>query len=389
MKKILAVLLSLLMVFNVTAFAITLETPVEEKEELLELPMLVLDEGVSTFATGEGGTFYVMLDPAKDYKKIKITDEGCVNAKMFKYDPEMHVPLEGVFYCVKNGNEVVVNGLEYEVAKEKATELNEAEKTTQYKIVLDECYVNVIEIEVEDNYTAAYKEGKIKITAEVDEKEVSAVIKVVSDVFVYDIENVKWASANEEILDETFEGTSNYDKKTEGVPTVISKTAFRHIKGQDLIVQNGGIELLIEDVNATQPGLNLKGFIKVQQEDEENERELAFGFYGNKQKVCSDFVITVDLDMSYFELREFFGVKLEEEDLVTYTLYKNGEPIYEFAVDYMKVDHNKDVELEISCNAGEEIGSYYITVGTYDVVEPEDEVIEEENPNTGAPVFFS
>lgn len=383
MKKFLAMFLALLMLFGVTAYGITLEEPIEKTEKLLELPMLALDNGVSTFTTGAGGTFYIMLDPAVKYEKVTVTESGCVDAKVFEYDPEKHAELDGIFYCVKNGENVVAGGLTYKQAKEKAEELNKAEKTTLNKIALDNCYVNVIEITVEDNYTAAYKKGEIKIAAKVDKKDVAAKVEVISDVFVYDVENVKYAGLNDVVLDEMFKGVSSYDEKTEGTPTVIPVSAFRYLKGEDLTVYNGGMEVTFKNINASQPALNLKGFVKIQPKTEEKERELAFGFYGKEQKVYSDFVIKTKLDLTYFGLRELFDIKVEEQDIVIYKLYKNDVLIKEIAVDYMTIDPNKNVEFEIIGKAGQALGKYHITAELF-----EETVTEEENPNTGAPIFI-
>lgn len=390
MKRIFSLLLALLMLGSVTAYGLTLEAPVEKPEELIELPMLALDDGVSTFTAGEGGTYYVMLDTTKNYENVTVSDGGCVDAKVFKYDPEKHVALEGVYYCVKKGDAVIESGLGYAEAKEKAKDLNDTEKTTQHKIAVDGCYVNIIEIKVEDNYTGAYKEGKVKIAAQYDKKAVGTEIKVISDVFVYDLENVKYASKNKVALDETYKGVSAYDERTEGTPTVVTKQAFRHIEGQGLTVHNNGVEITFAKIGKSQPALNLGGYVTIQPETEAKEAKLSFGFYGDKQVSHSDFVVTPEIDMTYFELREFFGVKLEEQDVVTYRVYKNGTVVKEITVDYAVVDLNKEVEFEINGKAGEVLGSYYITAG-YAEVEPEVEVedgVEESNPNTGAPTFL-
>ena len=383
MKKFIAIILAVTMLFSVTAYGLTLKEPVEQAEKLMELPMLTLDNDVSTFTTGAGGTFYIMLDPAVKYEKIAVTDNGCVDAKVFEYDPEKHIELDGIFYCVKNGENVVAGGLTYNQAKEKAEELNKAEKTTLNKIALDNCHINVIEITVENNYTAKYKKGEITINAKVDGKDVTAKVEVISDVFVYDVENVKYAGLNDVVLDEMFKGVSSYDEKTEGTPTVVPALAFRHLKGKDLTVYNGGVEITFKNINASQPALNLKGFVKIQPETEEKEKELAFGFYGKEQKVYGDFITSVELGITYFELRELFEIKLEEKDVVTYKLYKNGEYYSEFVVDYMNIDPNKEVKIELFGKAGQMLGSYSIEAELFEEVAK-----EEENPNTGAPIFI-
>ena len=176
----------------------------------------------------------------------------------------------------------------------KAKELNEAEKTTQYKVALDECYVNILEIEIADNYTASYKKGKVIVKAKLGEEEVVGAIEVISDVYLYDMENVKWACEAEEILDNTFKGYSDFDE-TEGEPTVVPKTVFRYIKGKTLAMENGGVKLTLKGINASQPALNIKGFKEI----DEKEKTIEFGFYGNEQKAFCDFTIEVDLGMTY------------------------------------------------------------------------------------------
>lgn len=384
MKKLICILLSVMMVFNVVAFGVTLEELPEEEKKLLELPELTLNDGVSVFTTGKGGTFYVILDIEKDYKNIVVADKGIVKAEKFNYDPEKHVPIAGVEYCVKIGDTVVANGLDYEDALITAKGFNDTEKTTQYKIALDNCYVNIIKIIVDDNYKTSYEEGEVVISATLDKEVVSAKIKVVNDVFVYDVENVKYASQNELVLDDTYKGTSSFNEIDVDAPTVIPKSAFRSLVGKDLAVENGGVVLEIKDIDSAQSALNVKAFMDI----DEEEKTIEFGFFGNKQKVYSEFVIKPEIDMTYYELREFFGIKLEEKDIVEYTLYKDGKPITQITVDYMKVDYDRKVELEIF-GENETLGVYCITAEFYDAEAEGDEVVEEENPNTGAPVFTS
>lgn len=414
MKKLISILLALVMVLGlaVTSFAgtVVLEPLQPEEKELVELPQLVLDEeNASVFTAGEGGTYYVMLDPAVNYKKITVAGSGCVDAKLFKYYPEKHVALEGVTYCVKNGDTVLEGDLSYEAAKAKVEELNDAEKTTKHKMAPYNCYVNIIEITVEDNYTAACKEGKIVIKAfNADtEKNETATIKVISDVTIFEYEQVKWAAADKKAVLECGDfGYSDYETALKGygdeydvsdlraVPnaTVISTTAFRAIEGKDVRVENAGMTVKIKNVAAGQKGVNFAAYpLKEVDANKDGEiEEVVFGFYGD-QAIKSKFEVTIDTGYTWYTLREAFGLKLEEKDVVTYTVYKDGQPYASFEIDYADVEQVRStVKLVIDGEAGTTLGEYSIQVGEaeFPAEEVEDEVVEEANPNTGAPSFL-
>jgi hypothetical protein len=411
MKKLVSILLALVMVLGlaVTSFATVVLEPVKpEVEELMELPQLVFDDkNESVFTAGEGGTYYVMLDPAIEYKNLTVTGSGCVAAKVFKYDPEKHAALEGITYCVKKGDTVVEGGLDYYVAKEKVKELNNAEKTTQYKMDADGCYVNIIEIKVEDNYTAAYKEGKVVIKAlnVGTGKSESATIKVVSDVTIFEYEQIKWAAANKDTALECGDnGYSDYETVDKGygdkdydhndlrtVPnaTVVPTTAFRAIEGKDLKVETAGMTVKVKNVAAGQKGVNFAAYPlrEVDTNKDGKIEEVVFGFYG-KQTLASKFEVTIDTGYTWYTLREAFGIKLEENNVVTYVVYKDGQPYASFEVDYADAEQARSsVKLVIDGAAGTTLGEYSIQVGEAEHV-VEDEVVEESNPNTGAPSFL-
>lgn len=408
MKKLVSILLALVMVLGlaVTSFATVVLEPVKpEAKELMELPQLVLDDkNESVFTAGEGGTYYVMLDPAIEYKNLTVTGNGCVEANVFKYDPEKHAALEGVTYCVKNRDTVVESGMDYYAAKEKAKALNDAEKTTQYKIAADGCFVNIIEIKVEDNYTAAYKEGKVVIKAfnAGTGKNEGATLKVISDVTIFEYEEVKWAAANKDaVLKCGDNGYSDHETAGKGygekdynygelrtVPnaTVISTTAFRAIEGKDVKVESAGMTVRVKNVAAGQKGVNFAAYPlrEVDADKDGKTDKVVFGFYG-KQTLASAFEVTIDTGYTWFTLREAFGLKLEEKDVVIYTVYKDGQPYASFEVDYADAEQARSsVKLVIDGAAGTTLGEYSIQVG-----EAEHKVeVEETNPNTGAPSFL-
>ncbi len=415
MKKLISILLALVMVLGlaVTSFAdtVVLEPLQPEEKELVELPQLVLDdENASVFTAGKGGTYYLMLDPTIEYKDITVMDSGCVEASVFKYDPEKHMPIEGISYCVKKGNDVIEGAMSYEAAKERAEELNKAEKTTQNKVAVDGAYINIIEVKVEDNYTAAYKEGKIVIKAlnVATKKDESATIKVVSDVTIFEYEQVKWAAADKKVVLECGDlGYSDYETALKGygdkydvsdlrtVPnaTVISTTAFRAIEGKDVKVESADMTVKIKNIAAGQKGVNFAAYpLKEVDANKDGEiEEVVFGFYGD-QVIKSKFEVTIDTGYTWYTLREAFGLKLEEKDIVTYTVYKDGQPYASFEIDYADAEQvRSSVKLVIDGEAGTILGEYSIQVGEaeFPAEEVEDEVVEEANPNTGAPGFLA
>ena len=81
--------------------------------------------------------------------------------------------------------------------------------------------------------------------------------------------------------------------------------------------------------------------------------------------------------MNYFDLREYFGKKIEEEDIVTFYIIKDGKVIGQQVVDFMKDDVTKNVTLTID-RENETLGQYAIAVKVPAANKGET------NPNTGA-----
>ena len=230
-------------------------------------------------------------------------------------------------------------------------------------------------------------------------------MKFVNDITIFAYEYVKSAAENDYALELFDEGYSDYETYLAGYKTpdtaqrrgsrVISTTAFRAIEGKDITVnvyptpkENDervakSADVTIYNVAAGQKGVNFEYYEKEVKEatstalavDGEN-RKVEFGFYGD-QVVKSKFTVNFDLDWTYFELREFFGKKVEEQDIVTYYILKDGKVLKEVKVDYMTVDYNDTVKLSID-GENTTLGQYAIAVK----VPAENK--GEENPNTGA-----
>ena len=437
---ILALVLALSMA--VSAFALSLEsvTVLEDEEpEAAKKTLKKLDLDGNTYAvmTDNGGTYYFLLNALNAdsvLDDITVTTTGCVEAEMLEFDPELYNSISET-YCVLDEDGVAVrSGLTYEVACDKAEKLNEHYEVTYFTVACEQD-LYVVKVVIEPNYTTAYKTGKIAIKATnleygydedgdyvvVEKTPVKANVTVISDVAIFEYEKVKSASKLEKLLkvdEETgysdYDHSGDYDKEDGkyvasdlryAKATVISTTAFRalreEIKDGITVKANKTLYVEIPEIAAGQKGVNFvtetaANFFPASDKEEDGVVEvydydlyvaskgaikapvaLAFGFLGD-QVVKGEFTVTAKLPYTYFTLREYFEEAVEEDDIVTYYLVKDGKVAQEIVVDYMTADIYDDVVLEIEL-ADTTLGQYEIRVD----VEVEAEA-GEENPNTGA-----
>ena len=443
MKKALALVLALVLALSlgVSAFALTLvplsPAPVAGTalKPVTALPALDKDNEVVLLA-GAGWTYYVQLDN-KDYKDVAVSAAGAVSAKVVKYDPTVYAPVDTIPYYVWDsiaGKKVDINvvgptvvaaaeagkasysygaaGWSY-IAKDGAVSygvtsyahisaicdiLNKAGTTTTY-VPKTDADLTLIEITVEDNYSVAYKEGTVKITAKEGRTPVSATITVISDVTLFKYDDVKYAAFYGADLVTFSDGYSDYLTTEKGYvnpaqndatinreedATVVPTTGFRAIVGEDLGVQAAeGLRVDIYDIAEGQRGVNFEadGVYALNAKGKIANKDavgIYFGFLGD-QKIASEFEVKVDLGRTWFELREEFGKKVEEEDVLTYYILKDGKAFSSFTVDYRDIDPNEEVELTIEGKAGDTLGYYEIVLEV-----PAAPSEGEENPNTGA-----
>ena len=391
------------------------------------------DEVVKTNGP-EGGVafFLVNADKLKDLKAAS-NNEAVVKAEILDYNPETMEYLAEVDYHLArrdgdaakqaehwNGTTMVdktnPKGLNrYEWIKYVANTLNKEFKTTQYYAKADSQF-KVLKLTVAPNYSAAFTEAAVKLTAYNTDimKNVYVQFKVVNDITIFAYEYVKSAAQYKytlELLDPAQTAYSDYDTYKAGYkqadlaqipgPRVISTTAFRAIEGKDItvslknadgkLVDGASSYVTIYDVAADQKGVNFSFYQKRTKEAKEDftaaavngeNRKLEFGFKGD-QVVKSKFQLKVVLKnedgsaMNYFDLREFFGRKLEEQDKVVYYFLKDGKLIHEEEVDYKSKDYTDPVELKFDLE-NTTLGQYQI------VVKVPAENKGEQNPNTGA-----
>lgn len=409
MKKILSLVLAVVMAFSlgVSAFAadlIELKPAPEVKNELIALNMLELNaDNESIVMAGKGGTYYLMLDPTINYTGVTITASGNVAAKVVEYDATKYEAIPGLTYGVwhKYDKVWVETDLPYDYACGRADDLNKENQVTYY-VAKPEGFANIFFLEIDDNFGRAYAEGKLVIRAyNEDAKQAEgATVKIIRDVSIFGYEKVKYAAQYDKVLDQAYTGYSDYHTAvSNGVevntvystdPTVISTTAFRAIAGEDIKVEMAGMLVHIKDVAAGQKGINFAAYpVAAKDYDKDGDTDaIAFGFYGD-QPVGSKFEIVVETGYTWFTLREEFGVRLEENDIITYAVLKDGKLYAEYEVDYSKVNYNEAIKLILDGAAGETLGEYEIVLAeTVEVPAEEVEVEVESNPNTGAPVGF-
>ncbi len=302
----------------------------------------------------------------------------------------------------------------------------------EYKLA----YINIVKVTVEDNYSAHYTEGTIEITGKEGKKNVSAELEVVVDASIFEYEEVLWAGEKEEALvvwnelkdgllgDAAaweFPGYSDfltdlwgYDVDKDGEydeidlrqypwAAVVSTTAFRALaeKEQDLTVESGWLTVAIDGVEKGQKGVNFvsggidfvdkdgKTFADVLDEKDIDSWKdfvkawrkydiaaIEYGFLGD-QIVKGEFTVTLDLGLTWFQLREIFGEKVEEDDIVTFYVLKDGKFVKGYEIDFMTADIDEVAEIEVEL-ADTTLGEYQIVLEI-----PAGETAET-NPNTGA-----
>lgn len=355
----------------------------------------------------EGGNFYVGVISDFEFDEMDVIVDGFLKAELIDFDPEKYQSIGETYRVYNRNTDEVVEGfeeLEYEKAKEEAEKLNNENKVTFYEVACNQ-FVYVAKINVPKNYGVSFESGTYHLEAMKDGiKYASATNKIVSDVSIFEYEYIKWAAMYKEnfaeVLSENARGYSDYlsykygygdgeyNPLLEELPTVVSTTGFRAIIGKKLVLNCGdGVIITIPEINASQRGVNFIYKNTVGEIDEEKKTtNYALTFYG-EQPIASDFVIEWKLGVNAFELRESFKIKVEEEDIITYYITKDGKYFDELTIDYMTDDMDEDIVLTLDNEAGSTLGTYRImTKRPSDA--PDETEDEEVNPNTGAPVVF-
>ena len=470
MKKALALVLALVLALSmgVSAFAalVELEKVTATDEDPTEIVVINLkddsyilytrpfmplwdDELTDKYVT------YFAIDPEVAYKDIKLTANGNISAELVDYDPETMVavgalnPTYEILVKGKNVTEDIVlketvKGVEldkygkvdvsvvyaydtvniesYDDAKTIAKLIKDEYRlsSSQVKVVCEQ-NVNIVKLTVENNFSAHYTEGTLKIEATYNKKAYSQTLTVINDVSIFEYEEVKYAAENNAdgaYLQLGAGGYSDYitseigyDKDIDDIfgneydedllrkypfALVVSTTAFRAIEGEDLTVAvvpsqkiNGEpieISVTLKDVAKGQKGINFFAWGDYTFEDKDDDgvkdltedfETISFGFKGN-QVVKGKFEVVVELPYTYYDLRELFGIKVEEDDIIPYYIVdENGKVVGGKEVDYMTADLTENVKFVVE-GENQKLGYYTLTLEV-----PANES-GEANPNTGA-----
>lgn len=425
MKKALALVLALVLALSMAVSALAVEPvllvpqaakpaakveievvdALDETYVLYTTPALDLDNVALVYET----VYYVAL-PDQAWKDVKVTANGNATAELVKYDAaSMNIDGIDVEFAVvdKAGNTVAtftgdVDYEAYEAAVEEAKKLNNDEKVTYYSVkVLTN--VNIIKVTIANNFSAHYTEGSVVVEATLNKKAYKGEMTTINDVTIFEYEQVKWAAANYKddaalVLNDG--GYSDYFTAENGYgweydedalredtgALVVSTTAFRAIEGKTLAVKAlpendfAEVTVTLKEIAAGQKGVNFMATAAVKGidlEDDLTPTEISIAFLGN-QVIKGEFEIEVALDLNWYELREVFGLKVEEDDIISYYIVDgNGKVVGGKEVDYMTADLTENVEFTVK-GSNSTLGEYKL------VLEVPAAEAGEANPNTGA-----
>ena len=410
MKKIISVILSVLMVMalGINAFALTaLElkpgVPTIQDKVVLEDYCDFYESGENTFIaqSNDGGKFYVPI--CYDYKELKNIEliASGMTARLVDFNPEtMEYPGYYPTYCLLEARQPMddpnTKGLTWEDAKEMAKTLGKQNKKT-YQIVPEQ-YLYIAEFTVNANYGASFVEGSFEIRAiDVESGKHLSTGKqtVIRDTVFFDYENVKSAVMYDYALKLGDKGYSDYNSYKEGYlgadvdhgATCISKSAFRAIAGKQLSIELNSTDKLVMSVVEGQNSINLSNYFNV----DNKAKTIKFGFYGSPI-IAGSYSYEVNIGKNAYDLAEFFNLRMNETDVYTFYVKKDGKVIDSFVVDYAKQQSYDDIVLKIT-GKDSALTSYELTMDGSQVAENKTPsaskpVSGEVNPNTGAEVIF-
>lgn len=410
MKKIISVILSVLMVMalSINAFALTaLElkpgAPTAQSKVVLEDYCDFNESGENTFIaqSNDGGKFYVPI--CYDYKELKNIEliAAGMTARLVDFNPDtMEYPGYYPTYCLLEARQPMddpnTKGLTWEDAKEMAKTLGKQNKKT-YQIVPEQ-YLYIAEFTVNANYGASFVQGSFEIRAtdvESGNRLSTGNQTVIRDVVFFDYENVKSAAQYDYVLKLGDKGYSDYRSYKEGYlgsdvdygATCIAKSAFRAVEGKKLSIELSPTDKLVMNVVAGQNSINLSNYFNV----DKKAKTIKFGFYGSPI-IAGNYSYEVNLGKNAYDLAEFFNLRMNETDVYTFYVKKDGKVVDSFVVDYAKQQSYDDIVLKLT-GKDSALTSYELTLDGSQVAENKTPSTSkpangEVNPNTGAEVIF-
>lgn len=408
MKKIISVILSVLMVMalGINAFALTaLElkpgTPTAQNKIVLKDYCDFNNSSENTFIaqSNDGGKFYVPIRyNDKELKNIELIADG-MTARLIDFNPEtMEYPGYYPTFYLLPMDDPSAKGLTWEDAKEMAKTLGKQNKKT-YQIVPEQ-YLYIAEFTVNANYGASFIQGNFEIRAtDVESGNRLSTGKqiVIRDVVFFDYENVKSAAQYDYVLKLGDKGYSDYRSYKEGYlgsdvdygATCIAKSAFRAVEGKKLSIELSPTDKLVMNVVAGQNSINLSNYFNV----DKKAKTIKFGFYGSPI-IAGNYSYEVNLGKNAYDLAEFFNLRMNETDVYTFYVKKDGTIVDSFVIDYAKQQSYDDIVLKIT-GKGSALTSYELTLDGSQIAgnktpsaSTSKPASGEVNPNTGAEVIF-
>ena len=384
-KKLLSLVLAILLVFSmgINAFAADLvvlyPTYMASAQAKMHIHLVdPVDQGIVLYTT-EQGVYYIALDDMP-FEDVTITAKGAILAELIEFNPETMI-VEGmdiIYGITRDGEFIGDQFYDYEEAVAASKELNEAENTDSYEAVLL-TNVNIIKITIEDNYSTSYIMGTLRIDATLNGKPFSSAMTVVVDVSIFEPKYVKAISDGFDegsYLECGDYGYSDYmvdlygygaeyvpeDLRTYADAAVVATTTFRDIEGQNLAFECPDMELRAEIRNVApgQKGVNFKHYSYIKGYRWGSIESICFGFKGD-QVVKSDFTVRYRTGLNWYDLREAFGLRIEEDNIISYYLLKDGKVVGEYIVDYGIADTSEQVVLSYT-GSNATLGKYELRI---------------------------
>lgn len=428
MKKALALVLALVLALSMAVSAFALDfvelTPAGKAEAgKVEIPVVDADDEdilYTTVSWDEEGNpvletvYYVALPFDVAYTDVKVTANGNLTAELVEFNPEKMVIVDDegkdlLTYSVLDlKGDAVETNLSYEDALAAEADL-EKENKVNYTVVCEQT-VNVIKMVVANNFSAHYTEGTLKVDAKLGKKDYVGKLTVINDVTIFEYEQVKWAANNfktgaalqlgengySDYLTDEFGYGFEYDYeglREDPYALVVSTTAFRAIEGKNLklnilakdtvagqqriAMDDLDVNVVLKEIAKDQKGVNFFAWADLKLDAKENLESVSLIFKGD-QVIKGEFEITIGLPFNWYELRELFGVKVEEDDIISYYLVDgNGKVVGGKEVDYMTADLTESASFTVK-GANQKLGEYSL------VLEVPAAEAGESNPNTGA-----
>ncbi len=154
---------------------------------------------------------------------------------------------------------------------------------------------------------------------------------------------------------------SDYYEDANTPATVLTTKAFALAAGGKATVNGDFFTITIPQISNKQKGVNFYYEMEFSP-SYEDEKKIELRFYSDTI-IQSDYDVRINLGINYYELREFFETRVEEENVISFFVYdEEGVCIGKNTVDFLKIDAEKEASFYIEEKAGETLKKYTISV---------------------------